>query len=94
MACDLLIKGAQILNGTGSPGFSGSVAVQDGKIAAIGDVSGTAARVIDAQGLTLSAGFIDIHNSYGRRRSTVPSLSLYTRDPDDNLLEWMIYQDT
>ena len=61
MAYDLLIKDAQILDGTGSPGFSGSVAVQDGKIAAIGDVSGTAARVIDAHGLTLSPGFIDIH---------------------------------
>ncbi len=67
---------------------------QDGKIAAIGDVSGTAARVIDAQGLTLSPGFIDIHNSYGRGRDSVPSLSLYARDPNDNLLEWMIYQDT
>ena len=30
----------------------------------------------------------------GRGRGTVPSLSLYARDPDDNLLEWMIYQDT
>jgi catechol 2,3-dioxygenase-like lactoylglutathione lyase family enzyme len=30
----------------------------------------------------------------GRSRGTVPSLSLYARDPDDNLLEWMIYQDT
>jgi catechol 2,3-dioxygenase-like lactoylglutathione lyase family enzyme len=29
----------------------------------------------------------------GRGRGTVPSLSLYARDPDDNLLEWMIYQD-
>jgi hypothetical protein len=30
----------------------------------------------------------------GRARGTLPSLSLYARDPDDNLLEWMIYQDT
>jgi catechol 2,3-dioxygenase-like lactoylglutathione lyase family enzyme len=30
----------------------------------------------------------------GRGRGTIPSLSLYARDPDENLLEWMIYQDT
>jgi catechol 2,3-dioxygenase-like lactoylglutathione lyase family enzyme len=30
----------------------------------------------------------------GRGRGTAPSLSFYARDPDDNLLEWMIYQDT
>jgi catechol 2,3-dioxygenase-like lactoylglutathione lyase family enzyme len=30
----------------------------------------------------------------GRGRGTVPSLSLYARDPDENLLEWMIYQDS
>lgn len=61
MAYDLLIKNAHILDGTGAPGFAGSLAVQDGKIAAIGDVSGAASRVIDAHGLTLAPGFIDIH---------------------------------
>lgn len=61
MAYDLLIKNAHILDGTGSPGFAGSLAVQDGKIAAVGDVSGDALRVIDARGLTLAPGFIDIH---------------------------------
>lgn len=61
MAYDLLIKDAQILDGTGSPAMHGNLAVQDGKIAAFGDVSGTATRTINAGGLTLAPGFIDIH---------------------------------
>ena len=61
MAYDLVIKDAQILDGTGTPSFSGDVAVTDGKIAAVGAVSGAATRVIDAAGRTLAPGFIDIH---------------------------------
>lgn len=40
MAYDILITNAEILDGTGAPAMAGSVAVQDGKIVAIGDVSG------------------------------------------------------
>jgi N-acyl-D-amino-acid deacylase len=61
MAYDLLVKNAEILDGTGAPSFPGNVGVQDGKIVAIGNVRGDAKRVIDANGLTLAPGFIDIH---------------------------------
>ncbi len=61
MAYDLLIRDAHILDGTGSAAFTGNVAVQDGTIVAVEDVNGDAARVIEAQGLTLAPGFIDIH---------------------------------
>lgn len=61
MAYDLLIKNANIIDGTGAPGFSGDVAVQDGRVAAVGKVTDSAKRVIDAQGQTLTPGFIDIH---------------------------------
>ena len=61
MAYDLVIKDAQILDGTGAPSFPGDVAVKDGKIAAVGSVSGEATQVIDAAGHTLAPGFIDIH---------------------------------
>jgi N-acyl-D-amino-acid deacylase len=61
MAYDLLITDAQILDGPGAPAFPGNLAVQGGKIAAIGDVSAPATRVINANGHTLAPGFIDIH---------------------------------
>ena len=61
---DLIIKNAEIYDGSGTPAFVGSVAVKDGKIAYVGkgDASLTARRVVDAEGLCLSSGFIDSHS--------------------------------
>jgi N-acyl-D-amino-acid deacylase len=60
---DLLITGGRVLDGTGNPWFPADVAVKDGKIAAIGKLTGAAAkRVIDAQGYYVAPGFIDIHS--------------------------------
>ncbi len=58
---DLLITNARIVDGTGNPWFWGSVGVRDGKIAAVGRVSGTAAQTIDAKGQIVAPGFIDVH---------------------------------
>ena len=59
---DLLIVNGHIVDGSGSPWFEGSVAVKDGKIAAVGRLVGAAAkRTIDAHGLTVTPGFIDLH---------------------------------
>ena len=59
---DLLIKNATILDGSGTDGFIGDVAIKDGKIAAVGkDLSG-AAEYINATGLTATPGFIDSHS--------------------------------
>ena len=58
---DLLIQNAQVLDGTGAPAFSADVAVKDGKIAAVGKIDGKAAETVDATGLTLTPGFIDVH---------------------------------
>ena len=58
---DLLIQNAQVLDGTGAPGFTADVAVKDGKIAAVGKIGGEAAETVDAAGLTLAPGFIDVH---------------------------------
>jgi N-acyl-D-amino-acid deacylase len=60
---DLLITGGRVLDGTGNPWFPADVAIKDGKIAAIGKLTGAAARrVIDAQGYYVAPGFIDIHS--------------------------------
>jgi N-acyl-D-amino-acid deacylase len=58
---DLIIRNGHILDGTGSPWYSGDVAILNGRIARIGSLENTAARrVIDAQGLTVAPGFIDM----------------------------------
>src|SRR5690349_4521665 len=64
MAYDLILKDGLIVDGTGKAGYLGSVAVQDGRIAAIGNVSGEARRVIEAKGQVIAPGFIDAHTHY------------------------------
>ena len=59
---DLLVTNARIIDGTGGPSVAGSVAVRDGRIAGVGQVTGAAARTIDAHGLALAPGFIDAHS--------------------------------
>jgi N-acyl-D-aspartate/D-glutamate deacylase len=60
---DLLIVGGHILDGSGSPWFEGSVALKDGKIADVGRLpKASARRVIDATGLVVAPGFIDLHS--------------------------------
>ena len=59
---DILITNAQIVDGTGGAPRQGSIAIAGGKIAAVGDVSGTAAQTIDARGRTVAPGFIDMHS--------------------------------
>jgi N-acyl-D-aspartate/D-glutamate deacylase len=59
---DVLILNGTIIDGTGSPGYAGSLAVQGDQIVAIGDVTGTAVTEIDATGLVIAPGFIDIHS--------------------------------
>ncbi|PYV38145.1 MAG: hypothetical protein DMG09_12750 [Acidobacteria bacterium] len=60
---DLLIQGGSIVDGTGNPSFRGDIAIKDRKIAAMGKIrAAKAGRAIDASGLTVAPGFIDIHN--------------------------------
>ena len=64
MAYDLLLKNGRVVDGSGMPSFFGDVAVNNGKIAAIGKLGSSATRVIDADGMVVSPGFIDNHCHY------------------------------
>ncbi|WP_174275126.1 N-acyl-D-amino-acid deacylase family protein [Sphingomonas bacterium] len=61
---DLLIRGGTIVDGSGKPSFVGDVAVRGDLIVAVGEVTGSAAREIDAVGLIVTPGFVDIHTHY------------------------------
>ncbi|WP_030675185.1 amidohydrolase family protein [Streptomyces rimosus] len=61
---DHLIKGATVVDGTGAPAYQADLAVQDGRIAAIGRITDPARTTEDAHGLVLAPGFVDPHTHY------------------------------
>ncbi|MCZ6822225.1 MAG: amidohydrolase family protein, partial [Deltaproteobacteria bacterium] len=64
MAHDILIRGGTIIDGSGAPRFRGDLALAQGRIAAVGEVDGAADHIIDAAGLVVCPGFIDLHTHY------------------------------
>jgi N-acyl-D-aspartate/D-glutamate deacylase len=79
MDYDLLIKGGSILDGTGSAAFTADVAIKDGIIVEVGKAGGVATRVIDADGLLVTPGFIDIHTHYDAQALWDSDLETSTR---------------
>ncbi len=61
---DILIRGGQLIDGTGAPARSADLGIRDGRIAAIGALEGDADHVIDATGLVVAPGFVDVHTHY------------------------------
>ena len=62
---DLKISGGNLIDGTGGPARPADVGIRDGRIAAIGDLSGEAAReTVDAAGKVVAPGFVDVHTHY------------------------------
>jgi len=59
---DLLIRGGTVFDGSGNPGVVGDVGVRGDRIVAIGDINGRSARTIEASGLYVTPGFIDMHS--------------------------------
>ncbi|PKN57299.1 MAG: amidohydrolase [Deltaproteobacteria bacterium HGW-Deltaproteobacteria-14] len=64
MGYDLKIIGGTVVDGTGAPARRADVAVADGRIVAVGECAGGAARTIDADGALVTPGFVDIHTHY------------------------------
>ncbi len=64
MVYDLVIRGGQVVDGTGLPAFIADVAVADGRIVRIGKVEGEARRSVNAEGCWVTPGFIDVHTHY------------------------------
>ncbi|RJF88667.1 D-aminoacylase [Oleomonas cavernae] len=64
MAFDLVIRNGTVIDGSGGPARRADVAVANGRIVEVGRVSGTGSRDIDADGLLVTPGFVDIHTHY------------------------------
>ena len=61
---DTVIRGGTIVDGTGAPSFTGDVAIKDGKIASVGGKASPGKREIDANGLLVTPGWVDVHTHY------------------------------
>jgi N-acyl-D-aspartate/D-glutamate deacylase len=61
---DLVIRGGRLVDGTGGPSIVADVAVDDGRVLAVGAVPGSGTREIDAGGKVVCPGFVDIHTHY------------------------------
>src|SRR5246127_3690584 len=59
---EVVIRNARVIDGSGNPWFRADVAIQGGRIAAVGDLhDATAARIIEARERIVAPGFIDVH---------------------------------
>ena len=58
---DLKIENAIIADGSGAPAYAGSLGILEGRIAAVGDAPESAKQTVDAGGMVLSPGFVDVH---------------------------------
>ena len=76
MAHDLIIRGGTVVDGTGVPPRTADVAIEGDRIVEIGRVDGSALREVDADGLVVTPGFVDIHTHLDAQlawtRSEVP----------------------
>ena len=78
---DLLIRNGKVIDGSGNPWFRADIGVLNGKIAAIGHLDSTQAkRTIDATGLVVSPGFIDVHTHVESGIMRVPTADNYILD--------------
>jgi N-acyl-D-amino-acid deacylase len=72
---DLVIRNGAVIDGTGSPRRRADVAIRDGRITEVGEVEGTGRRELDADGLAVAPGWVDIHTHYDGQASWDATLS-------------------
>ena len=80
VSIDVLLRGGTVVDGTGAPAFEADVAISGGKIVAIESrVTARATRIIDADGLVVAPGFIDIHTHHDAQLLWDPVLASSSR---------------
>ena len=65
----VIVRGGTVVDGTGAPARTADIAIDDGVITEVGAVDGSADRTIDADGLLVTPGFVDIHAHYDGQAS-------------------------
>ncbi|MBI1817429.1 MAG: amidohydrolase family protein [Deltaproteobacteria bacterium] len=72
---DLVIRNGTVVDGTGRPPVEGDVAIDNGVVAAVGDVAARGRREIDAKGLLVAPGWVDVHTHYDGQVTWDPLLA-------------------
>ncbi|HUK61445.1 MAG TPA: amidohydrolase family protein [Stellaceae bacterium] len=72
---DIVIRGGTIIDGTGTPGVTGDLALDGEKIAQVGGKAGPGKREIDAAGLVVAPGWVDVHTHYDGQATWDPLLA-------------------
>src|SRR5947209_7128810 len=72
---DLVLRGARIVDGSGAPAFDGAVGIRDGRIVSVGEGAEPARETVEAGGLALMPGIVDVHTHYDAQVTWDPTLS-------------------